>query len=87
MRPGTPPNLGEADHRSVSRWVFDPFRQVTGHGGFGRGSSALTNFGTGCGLGAERSEMLPREQPDHIHVAFDGQRLTVASAGLLLPII
>ena len=28
--------------------------------------------------------MLPREQPDRIHVAFDDQRL-VANAGLLLP--
>ena len=29
--------------------------------------------------------MLPREQPDRIHVAFDDQRL-VANAGLLLPV-
>ena len=29
--------------------------------------------------------MLPREQPDRIHVAFDDQRL-VANAGLILPI-
>ena len=28
--------------------------------------------------------MLPREQPDRIHVAFDDHRL-VANAGLLLP--
>ncbi len=29
--------------------------------------------------------MLPREQPDRIHIAFDDHRL-VANAGLLLPV-
>ena len=29
--------------------------------------------------------MLPREQPDRIHVAFDDRRL-VANAGLILPV-
>ena len=53
LHPGTPLDLGDAGHRSVSLWVSDPFRERAGYAVLGGVPSALTKVlarvRLGCG--------------------------------------